>query len=161
MLPMQEAIKILLNHRYGNQLYFVETKCYQLPEILEIIDQIQRINHDVCSGFQISVQEMCKILVDLYDFEMVDTNFYDFNQNELKQVFGVIRTLTYTSMNRKKKEGILLIELTDFWELYKPRPAFGKFINTNELTEVIKTMVWNNPNAKPWLEELGKINLLS
>ena len=151
MSEVLEEIKVLLLNRYGKQMYLVKTKKYKLPEILEIIAYIQIINNEICSSFELPVIDICKILVDCFGFEMQNRNFYELNQEQIKQVLGSVNMLEYHSTNKKLEEGVILIELTDFWELYDGQMNPREMMDQSEIIGIIKAMVRDNPHAEPWL----------
>ena len=150
MSEVLEGIKVLLWNRYGKQMYLVKTTKHKLPEILEIIAYIQRINNEICSSFELPVIDICKILVDCFGFEMQNRNFYELNQEQIEQVLGSVKRLKYRSTNKKSEEGVFLIELADFWELYDGQMIPRETIDHSEISEIIKAMVRDNPNARPW-----------
>jgi len=151
MSEVLEGIKVLLWNRYGKQMYLVKTTKHKLPEILEIIDYIQKINNKICSSFELPVIDICKILVDCFGFEMQNRNFYELNQEKIEQVLGPVKRLKYHSTNKKSEEGVFLIELTDFWKLYDGQMIPRETIDHSEISEIINAMVRDNPNARPWL----------
>ena len=65
MSEMLEGIKVLLWNRYGKQIYLVKTTKLKLPEILEIIAYIQRVNNEICSSFELPVIDICRMLQSL------------------------------------------------------------------------------------------------
>lgn len=151
MSEMLEGIKVLLWNRYGKQMYLVKTTKHKLPEILDIIAYIQGINNEICSSFELSVIDICKILVDCFGFEMQNTNFYEMNHEQIRQMLGTVKRLKYHSMSKKSREGVFLIELADFWELYDGQMVSRETIDHSEISKIIKAMVRDNPNARPWL----------
>ena len=81
---------------------------------------------------------------------MQNRNFYELNQEQIEQVLGSVKRLKYRSTNKKSEEGVFLIELADFWELYDGQMIPRETIDHSEISEIIKAMVRDNPNARPW-----------
>lgn len=151
MSKILQEIKVLLWNRYGKQMYLVKTTRHKMSEILEIISYIQKINNEICSSFELPVIDLCKILVDCYEFEMQNINFYEMNQEQIMQVLGTVEKLKYHSHNKKSGVDVFLIELSNFWEVYNGQMVpLGKK-DHKEIFEIIEAMVKNNPNSRPWL----------
>ncbi|UYO64397.1 hypothetical protein LNN31_08240 [Acetobacterium wieringae] len=132
-------------------MYLVKTTRHEMSEILEIISYIQKINNEICSSFELSVIDICKILVDCFEFEMQNINFYEMNQEHIMQVLGTVKKLKHYAKNKKSGADVVLIELSNFWELYNGQMIpLGKK-DHSEIFEIIEAMVKNNPNSRPWL----------
>lgn len=151
MSEMLEGIKVLLWNRYGKQIYLVKTTKLKLPEILEIIAYIQRVNNEICSSFELPVIDICRILDDCFGVEMQNINFYERNKEKIKQVLDTVKRLKYHSMNKKSGEGVFLIESTDFWELYDGQMIPRETIDHSGISEIIKEMIRDNLNARRWI----------
>lgn len=146
-----EGVRVLLWNRYGKQKYLVKSKKHTLAEILDIIAYIQKVNDEACSSFIMSVYDICNILVSCFEFEFKNVNYYEMTTSQIKQVLGKVKSLNYFSMNknlRKPANGVFLIELTAFWELYNGQSIPKEVIEHGEIEEIIKATVMNNPDVQ-------------
>ena len=61
--------------------------------------------------------------------------------SQIKQVLGKVKSLNYFSMNknlRKPANGVFLIELTAFWELYNGQSIPKEVIEHGEMKKLSK-----------------------
>ena len=82
---------------------------------------------------------------------MQNRNFYELNQEQIVQVLGSVKRLKYRSTNKKSEEGVFLIELADFWELYDGQMIPRETIDHSGISEIIKEMIRDNLNARRWI----------
>lgn len=144
--------KILLLHRYCNQIYLVQTTKHTLSQIYNILAYIQKVNNEACSSFELSVLNICKILVDYFDFELRDINYYEKSREEKVQAFCLTKRTRYSVvMDMKIDIDIHVIELTNFWNQYNMKYIPEEVVKNAGIEKKIKDMVWSNPNAQPWL----------
>lgn len=144
--------KILLLHKYCNQIYLVQTTKHTLSQIYNILAYIQKVNNEVCSSFELSVLDICKILVEYFDFELQDINYYEKSRKEKVQAFCSTKGTQYSVvMDMKIDRNIHVVELTNFWNQYNMKYIPEEVVKNTGIEKKIKDMVWSNPNAQPWL----------
>lgn len=159
MSEIREVIRILLWGHRVKQEYLIKSKKHTLPEILDIIAYIQKINDEACSSFMMSALDVCSILVYCFGFEFDGVNYYEMTCSQKKQAIGKVKELNYSCMKKNSsRTGAISIELTDFWELYNGKSIPKEAMGNSEIEEIIKATVRNNPDAQPWLDhQEGKL----